>query len=194
MPELRTTNRIMKKTLTLIALMFIGFTQVNAQKFFTRTAHIKFFSTTPMEDIEANNHQAGCILNMENGEVAFTVLMKSFEFEKALMQEHFNEKYVESDKFPKAAFKGALQVKSMDAFAQDGEHSVAVNGSMTIHGVTKPLEARGTLTRKGESITLNAVFPIVVEEYDIKIPGPVKDKIAKQVETTVNAELKPYKK
>lgn len=194
MPELRTTNRIMKKTLTLITLMLIGISQVNAQKFFTRTGNITFFSTTPMEDIKAENHQAGCILNMENGEVAFTVMMKSFEFEKALMQEHFNEKYVESDKFPKATFKGVLQVKSMDTFAEDGEYPVAVDGSMTIHGVTKPMEARGTLTRKGESITVNAVFPIVVEEYDIKIPGPVKDKIAKAVETTVNAELKPLKK
>lgn len=184
----------MKKTLTLITLMLIGLGQVSAQKFFTRTGNISFFSTTPMEDIEAKNHQAGCIVNLEDGKVAFTVMMKSFEFEKALMQEHFNEKYVESDKFSKATFKGNIQAKSMADYHNDGEYPTMISGEMTIHGVTKPFEARGTITRKGESMTLNSEFDIVLADFDIKIPSPVKDKIAKQVKTTVNAELKPFKK
>lgn len=184
----------MKKTITLIALAVLTISQVSAQKFFTRSASITFFSTTPVEDIEAKNHQVGTIINMDNGEVAFTVLMKSFEFKKALMQEHFNEKYVESDKFPKATFKGSVSSPGLEELAKEGEHKATVEGDLTIHGVTKKYKADGTITVGADAITLNSEFDITLADFDIKIPGPVQKKIAEKVKTTIVAECKPYKK
>ena len=184
----------MKKTIILIAIAVMTLSQVSAQKFFTRSASIIFFSTTPVEDIEAKNNQASAIVNMDNGDVAFTALMKSFEFKKALMQEHFNEKYVESDKFPKATFKGKITSPGMDEMAKDGEHKATVEGDLTIHGVTKNYKTEGTITKSADALTLNSVFDITLSDFDIKIPGPVKKKIAEKVKTTIVAECKPYKK
>jgi polyisoprenoid-binding protein YceI len=184
----------MKKTITLIALVALSISQVSAQKFFTRSASITFFSTTPVEDIEAKNNQASAIVNMANGDMAFTALMKSFAFKKALMQEHFNEKYVESDKFPKATFKGKITSPGMDELAKNGEHKATVDGDLTIHGVTKKYTAEGTITKSDETLTLNSVFDITLADFNIKIPGPVKKKIAEKVKATIVAECKPYKK
>ena len=184
----------MKKTITLIALAALTIGQVSAQKFFTRSASITFFSTTPMEDIEAKNHQASAIVNMVNGDLAFTALMKSFEFKKALMQEHFNEKYIESDKFPKATFKGKILSPGMDEMAKKGEYTATVEGDLTIHGVTKKYTAEGTITKSADAIILNSVFDITLADFDINIPGPVKNKIAEKVKTTIVAECKSYNK
>ncbi len=184
----------MKRTLTLIAIAVLTIGQVSAQKFFTRSASITFFSTTPVEDIEAKNHQASAIVNLANGDVAFTALMKSFEFKKALMQEHFNEKYVESDKFPKATFKGKITSPGMDELAKDGEHNATVEGELTIHGVTKKYEAAGTITKSTDGLTLNSEFDITLADFDIKLPGPVREKIAEKVKTTVVAKCEPYEK
>ena len=184
----------MKRIITLIAIAAMAAGQVSAQKFFTRSASITFFSTTPVEDIEAKNHQVNTIVDLSSGQVAFTALMKSFEFKKALMQEHFNEKYVESEKFPKATFKGKISSPAIEDLEKDGEHQATVSGDLTIHGVTKPYTAEGTITKNGESLTLNSVFDITIADFDISIPGPVKDKIAEKVKTTVVAECKPYKK
>jgi polyisoprenoid-binding protein YceI len=184
----------MKKTITLIALAALSISQVSAQKFFTRSASITFFSTTPVEDIEAKNNQASAIVNMDNGDMAFTALMKSFQFKKALMQEHFNEKYVESDKFPKATFKGKITSPGMDKLAKNGEHKATVDGDLTIHGVTKKYTAEGTITKSDETLTLNSIFDITLADFNIKIPGPVKKKIAEKVKATIVAECKPYKK
>lgn len=110
------------------------------------------------------------------------------------MQEHFNEKYVESDKFPKATFKGKITSPGMDEVAKNGEHKATVDGDLTIHGVTKKYTAEGTITKSEETLTLNSVFDITLADFNIKIPGPVKKKIAEKVKATIVAECKPYKK
>jgi hypothetical protein len=179
-------------SLMLISSMFVG--QVSAQKFFTRSGSITFFSSTPMEDIEATNNQVSCIVDLSSGQVAFNVLMKGFEFEKALMQEHFNEKYVHSDKFPKAKFKGNITSPDLGSLANDGEYKVTIEGELTIHGVTKTWKADGTITRKGDQFLMNSEFEIVIADFDIKIPGAVKKNISETVKTTIKADCKPYKK
>ncbi|MEZ4827727.1 MAG: YceI family protein [Bacteroidia bacterium] len=174
-----------------IVLLTTGF-QLQAQKFMTRTGHIKFYSHTAMEDIEANNHQVTSILDTGTGELVFAVLMKSFQFEKALMQEHFNEKYVESAKFPKSTFKGKIINVEEVNFAKDGSYKAKVTGDLTIHGVTKEVSTEGTIVVAAGKISASAKFPVAVADYDIKIPGVVKDNIAKEIEVTVEMNYQPY--
>ena len=177
------------KYLIILSLLTISIqTNSYAQKYMTRTGHIWFFSHTDIEDIEAHNHQSTSIIDLEKGEMAFAVLMNGFQFEKALMQEHFREKYVETEKYPKASFKGKIvNAKEFD-FSKDGTYEVKVSGELTIHGVTKEIETMGTLEIKGEEILGKAKFQVEPEAYDIKIPSVVRDNIAKNVD--VNVDIK----
>lgn len=160
---------------------------VFAQKYLTQSGNIRFFSSTPIEDIEAVNNQVSSVINVENGEMAFTLLMKAFTFEKALMQEHFNEKYVESDKYPKASFKGkVVDFKSSDLSSDFKEYSI--KGTLTIHGVSQEIDIKGKLKKRGEAVYGESVFSIVLADYDIKIPSAVKDNIEEEIEITIKME------
>ncbi len=183
----------MKKILflVLIQLVTVSFTMAQG-KFFTRTGKISFYSKATLENIEAHNSQSTCILNTENGEMAFSVLMKGFDFEKALMQEHFNENYVESEKYPKSTFKGQIKDFSKEKFSKDGKYDVVVEGDLTIHGVTQKVSTPGVLEVGNGNIKANAKFPIEIKAYKIKIPSAVVDNIAENVEITVDLELEPY--
>ena len=127
----------MKNTVFLLAFTLLATTSGLAQKYFTRTAEVSFFSEAPTENIEAQNRQVTCILNTENGELAFSVQLMGFHFEKALMEEHFNENYVESHKYPKSTFKGRVVDFEKIDLKSPGKHPVAVEGEMSIHGQTK---------------------------------------------------------
>ena len=179
----------MKSTVKILAaLMLMGsfVTSAFAQKHMTRTGHLWFYSHTPVEDIEAHNNQAMSVLNADNGEMVFAVLMKGFQFEKALMQEHFNEKYVESDKFPKASFKGKITNVDEVDFAKDGTYAAKAEGELTIHGVTQEVEAEGEVKVENGNIVIASVFQLKPEDYDIKIPGIVRDNIAKIIDIHVD--------
>ncbi len=179
----------------LLTLLVIAATlQVNAQNFLTKSAQLRFYSSTPMEDIEAKSNQATSIINVETGEMVFKVLMTSFQFEKALMQEHFNEKYVESEKYPNATFKGKIDNIDEIDLTKDGVYEVTVSGDLTIHGTKKAVTSTGTITVKEGQLMANAVFNVDVADFDIKIPGAVKDNIAKSIEITVNGTYDAYKK
>ena len=178
----------MKNAIILLLLASFTATLAQAQKLITKTAHVKFYSHTPVEDIEAHNNQTLSVIDTESGAVAFSLLMKSFEFEKALMQEHFNEKYVESDKYPKATFKGSIQ-NLADAvnFDKNGSYEVEVMGTMSIHGVDQKTSTKGTITVADGQVSVNASFLVAPGDYDISIPGVVAEKIAKEIEVTVEA-------
>ncbi len=179
--------------LILTTLAIFSTLTVDAQKFYTRDGQISFFSSTPVEDIKADNYQVSSVLNSEGGAIVFSVLMKGFEFEKALMQEHFNEKYVESDEYPKATFKGAIADWENVSMEEDGEVEVTVNGSLNMHGVSNKVEQKGTLTIKdGAVVAAKSVFNIVLEDYEIKIPALVRENIGEEVEVTVEMEYKIY--
>lgn len=185
----------MKRIIILIALV-TGFTfQAMSQKYMARNGHIKFFSEAPMENIEANNYQATSILDINSGDMAFSVLIKGFEFEKALMQEHFNEKYLHSDKFPKSTFEGKIVNLSGVDFKKPGVYPVKVRGKLNIHGVTREVESDGTLEVKSDGkIIGKSKFPVAVADYDISIPTVVKDNIAKIVDVSVDIAYEPFKK
>jgi len=173
------------KHIILIALCCLLVHEATAQRYMSRTGTIRFFSEAPLENIEAINNQVSGVLDASTGKIAFTLLMKAFSFEKALMQEHFNEKYVESDKYPKASFEG--EIVDWKALS-DGPMKVQVRGNLTIHGVTNPVVAEATLTPKNGKLHGHSVFTVAVDDYDIKIPAAVRDNIAKTIEITVNID------
>ena len=174
-----------------LTLLLLGsFTTLFAQKYMTRTGKVSFFSSTPIENIEAFNNEVANIVDSKTGDIVFQVPIKSFKFEKALMQEHFNEDYMESDKYPKADFKGKIVNAAGINFSKDGTYNVKAEGKLTMHGVTHDVSIPGTLTVRGNELTANAKFMILPGDYGIKIPSVVANKIAKQIEVTVNSTLK----
>ena len=176
------------KRIVILIVMLVFCIQLQAQKYMTQNGVISFFSRTPVEDIEAINNQVSSVINGENGEIAAVLLMKAFSFEKALMQEHFNEKYVESDKFPKAVFKG--QIIDFDALQlNDVPQKITIQGELTIHGVTNNITVDGTMSQKEAGMDLFSEFEVAVADYDIKIPKTVRDNIAETVKVTIKFGL-----
>lgn len=166
----------------------------NAQdKFYTKTGNISLFSATSMENIEAHNKSTVVLLDIKTGELQFALLVKGFEFRKALMQEHFNNDYVESDKFPKSEFKGQITNNSEINYTKDGTYPAKVKGQLTIHGETKDIDAAGTITIKNGNISVNSVFNISLDDFKISVPGMVRDNISKSIKITVDCPLEPLK-
>ena len=163
----------------------------NAQKYMTKNGSISFFSHTSMEDIKADNNQVASVLDTGTGEMVFQLLIKSFHFERALMEEHFNENYLESEKFPKATFKGKITNLSAIDFKKNGTYVVTTEGDLSIHNVTQKVNIKGTLQIESGEILANSKFNIVPEDYNINIPGVVKEKINKNLEVTVSMKYTP---
>lgn len=183
----------MKRIIFITIIAFIS-SSLFAQKFITKTGHISFYSETPMETIEADNKQVNAAYDHESGMFVFKILMKSFEFEKALMQEHFNENYVESDEFPNAIFKGEIVNNKDVDLNKMGEVPVKVKGLITIHGMTMDLETDGVMDIQKDGIKAHATFMLEPKEFDIKIPGAVVKNIAEEIEVRVNIDLKKLSK
>jgi polyisoprenoid-binding protein YceI len=183
----------MKKLLLIVCCLATVTTVTNAQKFITKTGHIKFFSESAMEKIEAHNRQVNAALDVATGDFVFKVLMKSFEFEKALMQEHFNENYVESDKYPNATFTGKVTNISELNISKDGFYEAGVQGDLTLHGVTKQVHAKGSFEVKEGKILGKGRFNIVLSDYNIKIPSVVTNNISNSIEITVEVNLEKMK-
>ncbi|MFZ2287417.1 MAG: YceI family protein [Bacteroidales bacterium] len=179
------------KRLTILLLLTIITLSVSAQKFMTKNGFISFFSHTPMEDIKAENNQVAGVIDSSTGELVFQVLIKSFHFDRTLMEEHFNENYMESDKFPKATFRGKItDLKSVD-FTKNGSYEVLVEGDLTIRDVTKKISVKGTVEVISGGLNAGTKFTIAPEDYNIKIPPVVRDNIAKTFEVTVAMKYAP---
>jgi polyisoprenoid-binding protein YceI len=144
-----------------------------------------------MEDIEAINKNVIVLLDTKTGDIRFAALMKGFEFKKALMQEHFNKDYVESDKFPKAEFKGQVANNSDIKYTVNGTYNASVKGKLTVHGQTKDIETTGTITIKDGKPSLYSVFNVLVADFKIPIPKLYRDNISKTIKVTVDCSLGP---
>lgn len=182
------------KTLVVAGFLLIAGTVQAQDRFYTKSAKIVFVSKAPLEDIDATNKTVTAVLDKKSGAMQFSVSMKGFEFEKALMQEHFNENYVESDKFPKAEFKGTVVNNSEVDYNKPGSYNVVVKGKMTIHGVTKDVVSNGVLKVNSDHIRAESTFNIQLSDYDIKVPAVVKDKISNNIKISVDAKLDPLNK
>jgi hypothetical protein len=157
----------------------------------TKNGYIGFFSHTSMEDIKGDNNQVVGAIDISTGEMVFQAVIKSFHFDRALMEEHFNENYMESDKIPKSSFKGKITNLSSVDFSKNGTYEVAVEGDLTIHDVTNKISTKGTIEVVSGGINANAKFNIVPEDYKISIPGVVRDKINKNLQVTVAMKYAP---
>lgn len=187
----------MKYTWFYLALCTFLSTNLSAQqRYFTKTGTIVFDADGPLDDIEkihAKNAAATCVIDAETGQMEWAVSIKQFKFENALMEEHFNENYLESAKFPKAIFKGTLTNPEVIKWNQEGTYQVRVEGKLTLHGVTKNVTTTGTIAVKNKQITANAALLIGLDDYAIKVPSVVGFKIAKEAKVSIQAILQPLK-
>jgi polyisoprenoid-binding protein YceI len=179
------------KIIFLGVMLFGLIPPANAQKYLTRTGNIQFYSHSPLEDIKADNNQVASVIDLSTGEMVFQVLVKSFKFEKALMEEHFNENYMESDKYPRSTFKGKITDPSPAQLSKPGKYDVTVEGELDLHNVKKNITVKGTLETGPATVLANAVFNISPADYNIEIPAVVRDNIAKSIEVTVNMNYTP---
>ena len=179
------------KRLSIFILLLSVAVATNAQKYMTKNGFIGFFSHTSMEDVKADNNQVNSILDISTGDLVFQALIKSFHFERALMEEHFNENYMESEKFPKSSFKGKITNLSSVDFKKNGAYEVSVEGDLTMHDMTKKITVKGTFEVLPDGINASSKFNIVPEDYNISIPGVVREKIAKNLEVTVIMKYTP---
>lgn len=179
----------MKKLTAILAIILLTTTLANAQKYMTKGGTIKFSSDTPMEKIAAVNSQANSALDFSTGNFVFKVLNRGFEFEKALMQEHFNENYMESEKFPNSTFSGKItNIKDVN-LGKDGIYKVNVDGDLTMHGVTNKVKVSGTLEVKGGKVLGNATFDVAPKDYNITIPKTVIKNISEAIQVDVAISL-----
>jgi len=171
----------------ILVYLCIGFSSFG-QKYTLDKSSIEFFSKATIEDIKADNIKSSSLLNIGTGEVVITIPIKSFEFEKALMKEHFNEKYLESEKYPRAIFQGKFVPNIQHTIDQQ---SVTAIGKLTIHGVTREVQLPGTIEWKDSQVLAKASFIVRLEDYQIKIPQILWQNIAEEVSVSVELIYKP---
>lgn len=182
----------MQKTLVFTAALILGLQTTFAQIYKAKdgATNITFFSTSPLEDITATNKGAVIVYNTSSGNIQISVSVINFKFKNALMEEHFNENYMETEKFPKAVFKGKIN-EAVD-LTKDGETKVTVTGKMEIHGVTKDETYDGVITKKGNEVTIKTKFKIKLVDYNIKVPSLYVKNIAEIVDVDVLSILEPH--
>ena len=153
------------------------------QRYFAEKSKISFYSDGVVEDITAVNEKVTSIFDAWKGEIAFLMSIKDFEFEKKLMQVHFNEKYMESEKYPKSTFQG--KIVGFNA-AEEGLQQVRAVGKLSIHGVTKDVDAIGTIEKSGSLLKMKSKFMVKLLDYNINVPQIIWKNIAQQVEVTID--------
>ena len=178
----------MKELAFTFIITLIALSNIQAQKFYTKTGEVSFFSKTAIEDIQAVSNSAATVYDSESGKLQWSILIKSFEFQKALMQEHFNENYMESSKFPKAIFKGEVKDFQSLSLDQNGTYLMEVRGNLTIHGETNEIITKATFNVVDGTITGTSTVSVLLSDYKIEVPAVVRDNIAKEIKITINAE------
>jgi polyisoprenoid-binding protein YceI len=178
------------KKVTFLALLFISLSALSQSKYLTKTGSLNFEASVPsFEEVAAKNNVVTAILNTENGEFAALALVKAFRFKNALMEEHFNENYAESDKYPKATFRGKINDFNHDNLSE-AESSKTINGALTFHGITKDLKDISlTIKRVEGKILLSGSFKVLVSDFEIKIPKIVANKLSNEVKVDFSFEL-----
>lgn len=177
----------MNKILFFLALLFIGNVLGQNQQI-SRQGQVSFFSYTSVENIEATNNTALTILDINKKQIAASMLMRAFVFRKDLMYEHFNESYVESDLYPKATFEGDI----LDFDKNEINQTKIIRGTLTIHGVSKPIEIKTDIVKKGNNYNFMGEFTAKVKDFNIKIPPILASNIAKIITVKFNFQYEPY--
>ncbi len=175
----------------LFCAFFISISSIAQNKYYTKSGIIDFEASVPsFEEVKAKNSSVSCILNIDNGEIAALALIKGFRFKVALMEEHFNENYAETERFPKASFSGKIaefSLKELDNTSKEFE----LSGKLTFHGETVEIKEKATIRQNQDTLFLSTVFTLNPEEFDIKFPSVIRKKIARNVEVSIDFQLVP---
>lgn len=179
----------MKKPIFIFLYLLLSVSCFAQDKYFTKNGEVSFEASVPsFEEIKAKSTTVTAILNADTGELAALTLMKGFRFKIALMEEHFNENYVESDQYPKATFSGKLENFRLEDIG-DKDSTFPLEGILNLHGKDKNLKTTASVSRDGNNILIRTKFMVKPEDFNIKIPGLVSEKIAKEVGIDVNFSL-----
>lgn len=181
----------MKKILLCLILFSTVCNGQESDQYFAQQGQMTFFSYTSVENIKAQNDQVQSLIDKNTGDIAVSILIKAFKFEKALMEEHFNESYMESDLFPNASFQGRLVDFDPTAI---GSQTRMAKGDFTLRGITKPVQFKVTINNLGETLVLEGEIEVMVKDYAIKIPALLAPNIAKNIQVNFNLEYVPYEK
>jgi polyisoprenoid-binding protein YceI len=180
------------KYISIILLAWMSINQAGQDIYVCKNAKISLYSSAPIEDIKAVTSEGASVYNAATGELDFSVAIPSFQFEKSLMQQHFNAEYMESDKFPRATFKGKIE-ENVDV-TKDGSYPIKATGQLTVHGVTQTRTIPGNLLVKNGVITMTSEFMVKCVDHHIDIPQIVFHHIAESIKMNVSATYSPYKK
>lgn len=176
----------------LLCLLVLTGEAMAQSRYFTKSGYIWFYSKAPMEDIEAHNKKVVSFIDFATGQMAFSVPMREFGFRKSLMKQHFNENYVESDKYPKATFTGRFSSPMQVNLSGNAAYKVQVEGVLTIHGVDKKVSAPGTLEVSNGKVVGKSEFVVTPKDFEITIPLLVREHIAKEITIYVDMLYQPY--
>ncbi len=180
--------KILNIQIGLLIFLLLVKTEIHAQKPIKAvSAKVGFYSHTPVEDIEAISDKVSAVLNPSTNQIAFALLNTSFKFPNSLMQEHFNEKYMESDKYPKSSFSG--KINEPINWGANGENKVLVTGKLMVHGIEKTRTIPATITVKDGKISAISEFFIKTEDHKIEIPKLVWEKIAEEIKVNVTTDF-----
>lgn len=169
-------------------LLFFFNTSSYGQKYSVEKSDVVFFSDAAIEDITAVNTKSAGLFNATSLDMAFSIPIREFQFEKSLMQEHFNERYMDSEKYPKSTFQG--KISGYDSL-KAGVQNVKATGKLTIHGVTQAIDAPGTIEKQGKKLNMKSKFQVQLKDHKIEIPQLMWQNIAEQVEVSVDFTFKP---
>jgi len=179
----------MKKCIV-IAILLVSSWAIAQEKKMSKSAVIVFEASVPsFEEVKATNNNVTLVLNPATGEIASLALMKGFRFKVALMEEHFNENYIESDKYPKALFKGKIEnfdTNNLTATPKD----FIINGKLELHGKTVVVKAPAKISQTNSGINLQSSFSVNASDFDISIPAVVKNKVSNKINIQLNGVLK----
>lgn len=182
------------KKIIFIIFCLIAINGLSQEKYYTKTGKAYFMSHTDMIDIDGTNKQVISFFDVKSGEIVCAMLIKGFEFTLATAAEHFNETYMESHLHPKANFKGKIVDYEKIDISKKGTINIQVTGEITIHGVTKAITVPAVVDIKEGSATGKCNFKVSINDYGIKVPAVVEDRVAKVVDVSVELDYKPYQK
>jgi len=182
---------VMTIRLIFLASLFLLSLNGFSTKYITKTGYAYFKSHTDAIDIDGSNRNVAAIIDPATGEIVVIVLIKAFDLPLATAKEHFNETYMESDKFPKATFKGKLTDLAGKTLAVDGEYPVTAEGTLTIHGQSREIKQKATMKVKNGEVSGSCKFQVNINDYGIVVPADVKNRVAQVVDVVVEFSVKP---
>ncbi|MDR7372101.1 YceI family protein [Flavobacterium aquidurense] len=179
----------MKRT-TLLILLFSAFSLFAQEKFITNTATVNFEASVPLfEEVKAVNRSVAIVLEPKTSAFICTVVVKDFRFKLDLMQEHFNDNYMESNRYPKAVFKGKIAKFDLKDITEI-EKEYTIKGKLTVRGKSKEVEVKAFLKKVNDGILIHSDFPISITDFNIELPKEIEAKISKTANTDLTGVIR----